>query len=476
MFGVRLVYSKAYTINERQGERRMSLTLEQRKERYYQFAKEKADKIYSLWEANKITSKKLVAKANEYAFDNRLKTNAEYRFYAYAFVLALELRLQTRYGTFLRRLFRFFAYIRERKALKTLKGVLGFDGDVDIREMLDVEVEKITVLLANRPNGKSTGGGKSLDMPEIALEEFDDFFEECIREDEPKTVGNDLRDEKETNAVTQDEAVVVNTEDLKREKISVNEFGKGEPIDEPKQENKSFSTTKQTDKTTEAEFFEKEKIEKPIEKTVANTSILAETLVLKQDRTEETPSPFPIFRENAESKPIHGKEESALSNENNDTKPAKQEGERLDKDISVETNQEKSPFPVFGKDKPLEIKTPEKVVEKEVKVTKEIDVVKGNSDLTVIMDTKISNEMTMHALSNISEENKTRGILNITMHEQEIQAIAEQIKMAAKMEMAMEEQAWREQISVAKTSNEMQAAPKENAPPANKGVVIGLKK
>lgn len=455
----------------------MSLTLEQRKERYYQFAKEKADKIYSLWEADKISSKKLVAKANEYAFDNRLKTNAEYRFYTYAFVLALELRLQTRYGTFLRRLFRFLAYIRERKALKTLKAVLGFDGNVDIREMLDVEVEKITVLLANRPSGKSTGGGKSLDMPEIALEEFDDFFEECIREDEPKTVGNDLRDEKETNAVTQDEAVVVNTEDLKREKISVNEFEKGEPIDEPKQEKKSISREKQTDKTTETEFFKKEKIEKTIEKTVANTSILAETLVLAEDRKDETPSPFPIFRENTESKPIHGKEESALSNENNDTKPAKQEGERLDKDISVESNEGKSPFPVFNKDKPVEIKAPETTVDKEVKVAKEIDIIKGKNDLISIAEVEFTGTMTMHALSNISEENKTRGILNITMHEQEIQAIAEQIKMAAKMEMAMEEQAWREQISIGKTGNEVKVVPKESAPPPNKDVVVtGLKK
>lgn len=459
----------------------MSLTLEQRKERYYKFAQEKANEIYDFWQTNGIKSKHLVAKANEYAFDNRLKTDVKYRFYAFAFALALGIRLEKRYGTFFRRLFRFFAYIRERNALKALRRVLGFDSYTDIREMLDVEAEKITILLANRRNGQSTGGGKHIETGDITLdEELNSFFEECMAEDEQNEVGN-WAIEKENKLNAHDEPFFVNAEDTHREKISVEEFGKGASVGEQKK--KDFPTKieqpeKQTTKAVEMEIVEKEQIENPIEKTVANTSILAETTVLEQEKKADLSSPFPVFRENPESKSaVKRKEDFTLSKENNETKMIKEDGESLDKDICVETEREKSPFPVFDKNKPLEIKTPEKTVEKEVKVAKESDVIKGNSELIAITEVQSSGTMTMHALSNISEENKARVALNITMREKEIQVMAEQIKMAAKMEMAMEEQAWREQISIAKTGNEMKVESKENAPPPNKDVVTtGLQK
>ena len=466
----------------------MSLTLEQRKERYYKFAKEKADRIYSLWEANKLTSKQIVAKAYEYAFDSRLKTNAEYRFYAYAFALALRVRLENRYGTFLRRLFRFLAYIRERNVLKTLKSVLGFNGDIDIREMLDVEVEKITVLLANRPNGQSTGGGKSLVTGEITMEELDEFFEECLREDEPNRVGRDSSVDKDNQSDTKDEPFIANTDDRNREKISVKEFGKSEQTNEIKKEKNPFSKRKQsenqTDKTAETDNVEKGKTEKSVEKTVANTSILAETLVLAQDRKETAPSPFPVFREKIESNPlVKGKEDAAFGKENGERKNAKEESEHFDKDIREDGNRGKSPFPVFDKDKILLVKPPENTVEKEVKISKQttdtkvIDDAKTRSDIRAIADVKHLYEMTMHALSNISEENRTRGLLNITMSETEINLLAEQVKLAAKLEMAQEEQVWREQISIENTGNEMKVGVQNNAPSSNKdSVVQGLKK
>lgn len=466
----------------------MSLTLEQRKERYYKFAKEKADRIYSLWEANKLTSKQIVAKAYEYAFDSRLKTNAEYRFYAYAFALALRVRLENRYGTFLRRLFRFLAYIRERNVLKTLKSVLGFNGNIDIREMLDVEVEKITVLLANRPSGQSTNGGKSLDSLEITIEEFDNFFEECIREDEPNTVGRDLGVEKANPSDTKDEPFKANADDEKREKFSVKEFEKSERADEIKKENNSFSkakqSEKQTDNRTETDIVEKGNIGKAVEKTVANTSILAETLVLAQDRKEDAPSPFPVFREKPEGKPVvNGKENSTFSKENNERQSARDGVESLDKDIRDDANREKSPFPVFDKDKITLVKVPETTVAKEEQIiktvnnTKVIDVAKTLNDIKEIANVNSSYEMTMHALSNISEENRTRGLLNIKMSEKEINAIAQQVKLAAEMELAKEEQDWREQISIENTGNEIKADLKNNVPSSNKdSLVQGLKK
>ena len=54
----------------------MALSVEELKKRYYQIVLKKGSAIYSSWERYKTPSKKIVAKANEYAFDKRLKTDA----------------------------------------------------------------------------------------------------------------------------------------------------------------------------------------------------------------------------------------------------------------------------------------------------------------------------------------------------------------------------------------------------------------
>ena len=102
----------------------MTLTIDELKERYYKVVLEKGSEIYSFWCKNKTKSKRIVAKANEYAFDKRLKSNEKVRFYALAFAYALGLRLEKRYRRFLCKLLRLFAFIRERKALRILKKVL----------------------------------------------------------------------------------------------------------------------------------------------------------------------------------------------------------------------------------------------------------------------------------------------------------------------------------------------------------------
>ena len=96
----------------------MTLTLDQRKERYYKLVLEKASTLHSSWVTNSITSKKLVEKANEYAFSTKIKTDANYRFKACVFIVALGIRIKKRYNTFFRRLFRIFH--GPRKKGKTL--------------------------------------------------------------------------------------------------------------------------------------------------------------------------------------------------------------------------------------------------------------------------------------------------------------------------------------------------------------------
>lgn len=443
----------------------MSLTMDERKERYYKLVLEKANKIYSLWRTKGIASKRLVAQANEYAFDHRLKTNANYRFHVFAFAVALGMRLEKRYGTFFRRLFHLFAYFRERAALKMLKRVFGFHGDTDIREMMDWEAENIIVLLSHQQNQGSTGGGKRSEMGDIAVEEaLNSFFKECIQEEEQKTAENKLDTAKGKNLDAKGKPILAKTEDVQREKISVEELGKGEQVGEQKKKENSPTKIEQTEKQKteplETGSTENKKVEKPVGKTVASTSILAETIILAQEKEEDVPSPFPIFRETTEGKATAvGKEDSSSSKEKTETKIERENGENFDKDIRGETDREKSPFPVFHGEKVEEIKPPEKVAEKEIK------------------EIKGSEEKTGRVQAKISEENKVRIELNTTMSKEQIWAIAARVIAMAQTEMKMEEQAWREKISISNSSNEIKTNSKKSEPSPNKSnIVTGLKK
>ena len=133
---------------------------DERKKRYHKRVVERGNAVYAFWLKHKTRSKKIVMKANEYAFDKRLTKDVSYRFQVLAFVYALSLRLERRYRGFLRKLFRLFAFLRERSALALLKRVLGFTSYTDLREIIDVESEKLSKTLSQQADDNSTGGGK----------------------------------------------------------------------------------------------------------------------------------------------------------------------------------------------------------------------------------------------------------------------------------------------------------------------------
>jgi hypothetical protein len=99
----------------------MVLTINKQKERYYELVVEKANKICSSWVKTSTRSKQIVAKAMEYAFDKRLKTDVKYRFQVLAFAVALKMRFDKRYSGFWHKLIFLFSYLRERNALNVLK-------------------------------------------------------------------------------------------------------------------------------------------------------------------------------------------------------------------------------------------------------------------------------------------------------------------------------------------------------------------
>lgn len=440
----------------------MSLTIDKRKERYYTIVLEKANVIYNSWSTLAIKSKKLVAQANEYVFNNRLKTDVNYRFQALAFTVALEMRIKKRYDTFFRLLFRLFAYLRERKALKTLKGILGFSHFAEIREMIYVEAETIIVMLSNLKNRKSTGGGKITVLADMMLEDaLNDFFQEYLQEEQ--TVENHLEAEEVDALEDKQEQLPINEEDTQREKISVAEVETKEQeglfkkqTNETKKAEQTKKETVETVDTVEKEIKENKNVEKNTEKTQANPFIVSEVEKPSQESSSKS-QPMPIFKQEIEGKTVaEKKDDSALPNDKAEEKMEKENGEAYDKGIRVELDKDKTPFPVFNGEKVAVVNTPGKTVD---------------APIEPLVET------TFYQPMYVSEENKARIALNITMNKEEIHAITQQLKTAANMQMESEEQAWREKISIANGAPQTTTSVKDKPSLPNQvAIVPGVKK
>ena len=476
----------------------MAQTIDEQKERYYNLVLEKANKMYSSWRAQKVTSKQLVAKAYEYAFDKRLRTNASYRFYTLVFTVALEIRLGKRYATFLRRLFLLFAYLRERSALNMLKRVLGFRDSADMREIIEMEAEKAIEMLKSQQDQESTGGGKRSEMGEQSVEEqLDKFLEECAKEDEPPTAENDLDAEMGEQVEGNGEPQPEKAENAEREQISVEELETGNRLEEKDKEKNSAKekgkTVKESSESVEAEASEAEQTEKTEQKSVANNSGIDEVIGMAGEASEELPSPFPIFRENSEGKAPAYEGKESVSASDGEPNPEKGSDGSVDKEARVEGGEEKTPFPVFGNEKSDGTKAPEKVETKESvkqETVKQESVKQEPIKQEYVADSKSSQEVTANAGKtevvlgasaldnpNLSDENRARIELNVELSKMEILAMTEQLKAAANLEMQQSEQEWREQISVADSSGQSQLRTQEVAPTSNQGAVtVGLKK
>ena len=397
----------------------MPSMVDERKQVYCKIVAKKAYAVYSLWGNKRGVSKKLVNKASEYALDKRLKTDRAFRFSVIVFAYALSLRLEKYYHNFFRKLFHLFVFLRERNALKMLKRVLGFYNDTDIREIIEVEMDKLSVTISNRANDDTTGGGKHSEMSELSIEEeLENFFEKVKEESSQNKLENHLSPDKMDTLKTQDDVTPVKSTETEREKISVNETDVFNKADEEKKTISKDAKEQDLSKneTEKTEVVKSKKEESPTQKSATNTSILAETLILEQEREQTHSSPFPVFRETDDDKfSMEKKETVATCKEQEEKSVATEKGGNTDSRLHSEAEREKGLFPVFSK-------------EKEMGSGKENSIT-GNME--------------------ISEENKARIALNSTLSDEQRLAIAMQLKEAAKIVMEKEERAWREKIAVA---------------------------
>lgn len=434
----------------------MTPTIDELKNRYYKIVLEKGDAIYSSWGKNRTTSKDLVKKANEYAFDARLKTNRTFRFLVLAFIYALGLRLEKRYGTFWRKLFRLFAFIREREALQLLKRVLGFHDYVALREMIETEIGKILLQFSHNGEDETMGGGKNSGTGELSVEEqMEKFLNECELDDMQKEGILDLQVENVEALEGKENDASEKTEDSDREKISVDEKENPEESAEEKNEVSEKSKTEQIDKKEkvqkEADLPESRKEEKPMEKSVENASGPVD-IVITQPRAEEPQSPFPIFQDSADEKTtVSQKEDASASKEQNETNNSKTQEEGVGKNVRGGMEQGKDSFHLAQQELSSSQNESGKTGEK-------------------------GKEKSGQKEGEISKENLARRARNITMTKRQIDKIVAKLQVSAQEVMVKEEQAWRERISISEGGNSPQTQSQVTSSKNNGNLRQGPKK
>ncbi|MBO5737226.1 MAG: hypothetical protein J6S04_05415 [Clostridia bacterium] len=451
----------------------MTSTIDERKEKYYKVVLEKAKGVYASWGKSGVTSKGIAAQANAYAFDKRLKTDAAYRFRAVIFACALGMRMEKRYATFLQKLFRLFAFLRERKALALLKRVLGYHSNADMLEMIAAEIEKLAELLSKRNGQDTTGGGKRSVMGDLSLEEaMESFIEEATKEEAQKTDEKDLTADKAEGLETQGKQTAVKTEPM-REQIAVKEFETAKDGGKTKQDpsKQQKTETLQKEDRAQKETQESGKDAKPTEKAVEIPSVFTEPMEIEQKQQEKIPSPFPIFRDNDGGKTVETQQD-AFESQDEAQNFTNEKGEG----VGADKEKVNSPFPVFnrengtggGPEKPMEKsdgkedKTSEKSEEKTTEKPKEKET------KTEGKDTQVDN--------NLSEENKARLALNDSLTDQERELIANHIQEMAKTMLAQEEAEWREKISITDNSVNTQMSEKVQTNAQGSAIIQNTKK
>ena len=443
-------------------------TTDKRKERYHQVVLGKATGVYASWSKNGMTSKGLVSIANAYAFDKRLKTDAIYRFRALVFACALGMRVEKRYAKFLQKLFHLFAFLRERNALASLKRVLGFQVEMDIWEMISIELEKLSVLLSQRNNEETTGGGRRSEMGDFLSEDaLEDFLAEVEKEEMQKTGDKSLTDGKTDEGETHGEQMPVETES-EREQISVEEL---EPTRDGALKKQASTKGQATERLNKEGYPQKETPKdesqaSPMEKTLGNPAAFVGTIELEQSHTEEIPFPFPIFRENGKEGSVQTSKDTSVEGAEQSQLVATEKVEGAERSAVTENGQDKDLFPVFkgeqggsgGENKSKPEQSTDKTLEKDVErlIEKEVKEEQGKPD----------------QVKNLSEENKARYALMNSLSEQEIRQLVDHVKEMARLTMEQEEAAGREQFSVTQSSNDTQMSEQVSASKQNDGAIL----
>ena len=406
----------------------MTVIHDERDSKYYALVLKKGEGEYASWINNGMSSKQLVEKANEFLFDNRLKTDFAFRLRVLIFACALQIRMDKRYRGFWRKLIRLFAYLRERSALKMLKRAWGFAQTASLFEIIVEEFKKAADYLSQLKDRKTTGGGMIAQLTdpfaEIELDEYiEKVFEEVenIRKNEFK---NKIGLEKKTNVEIKGNKPIEKTSE---KKVAPTPLVISNDNKTPTAENKTPEKTSEVKKEV---ISGKKQESKTTTKSLTDNGFILEMMPQDKEKEEEI-SPFPVFRERIDEVNLSAKPTSQSENVKQTT--TKETVENVNKDVKETTVKQDSPFPIFrqngGRVIPVEEKKPENKVKPLGKPTRERVSVR------------------------VSEENQMRRDSNIKMSEKQINVIASQRQEFANIILAQEENAWKESIALENNAN-----------------------
>jgi hypothetical protein len=157
----------------------------------------------------------------------------------------------------------------------------------------------------------------------------------------------------------------------------------------------------------------------------------------------------------------------------------------LDKNVRVDEERAKTPFPIFrdGKgdvsrvpqptEKPVD-KPTEKPVDKPMEMPKEktVQPIEKKPETAERENTTKQEQRMERGPRRVSAENRARLRLNVTMTEEQILAIVRQQKAEAESVMVQEEQDWRERVAIADGEKPTQPSAKAVLNTQNEGVGI----
>lgn len=422
----------------------MAFTIDQRKDEYFTYILEEGKKAYATWKDRGTSSKKIAARAKKYAYSKRLQADFFYRFRALIFLCALELRLKKRYAKFLKKLFLFFPFLRERSAFRLLKRMLGHTSEAQIRDLISVEMERFAMEVSKLKDVESADGGKTFFLNDTSiLMELQSFFELCAEAEAQGIEPVDLLLE-EMHAPMDPPEGNVSQSGVKREKLALDSLEKAQHQRTQKETIQEKTLEKGEKKGEEGKQVQDEKKtpEKKAEKLTPSTAIPSEIAAAFSEEVQEENSPFPIFREEkSDGKPLENKE-LRDGNESKDAQEKKDVAESVEKGASLESEKERSPFPVFRNGR-------EEGAAKGVENPAEKGLKEDVSDTSA------------QAKKYLSYENQARIALRDSLSDAEKQAIAMRLQEMAAAHASVEEQKWLEENAdrVGKENNRLSQAP-----------------
>ena len=128
--------------------------------------------IYDEWKNKKYSSRRIVNSVQTAVASASAKKAPRLIVEALALLFALDLRIKERYDNLLKCLIFYFAWRRESDALKRFKGILSLPEGKDMREIIEIELERLRMILdtdKDDPTDKKARGGRVSEFPGYEL-------------------------------------------------------------------------------------------------------------------------------------------------------------------------------------------------------------------------------------------------------------------------------------------------------------------